>query len=167
MYFKNFPKIRYSLDNLQTSFVITDIFRRVKADQRDILSSLAYDEYDIQEGETPEILADRIYNNVYYHWVILVTNDIIDPRWDWPMDSDVFFDYVVEKYGQNNLGAVHHYVNSTGDIVHSSYAGNKTAVSNFDYEQTLNEEKRRIQVVKPQYLSAFLKNFERALNSGQ
>jgi hypothetical protein len=166
MYFKNFPTIRYSLDNQVTNYTITDVFRRVIADSQNILNSLAYDEYDIQEGETPEILADRIYNNVYYHWVILITNDIIDPRWDWPMDSDVLYDYTVSKYGLSNIGAVHHYVNTTGDIVHSSYSGAKTAVSNYDYEQTINEAKRRIKLVKPQYLTAFLKNFERAMNSG-
>jgi hypothetical protein len=166
MYFKSFPTVRYSLDNLQTIFTITDIFRRVKADQRNILTSVAYDEYDIQEGETPEILSDRIYNNVYYHWVILVTNDIIDPRCDWPMDSDVFYQYVVAKYGLSNIGAVHHYVNTDGDIVHSSYAGSKTAVSNYEYEESVNEAKRRIKVVKPQYLAAFVKNFERAMNLG-
>lgn len=167
MYFRNFPLLRYSLDNGRTNFIIQDVFTRIKADQRDIINSVAYDEYDIHDGETPEILADKLYNDSQLHWVILITNDILDPRWDWPLDSNTFYDYVVEKYGISNLNAVHHYVNENGDIVHSSYAGVKTPVSNYDYELARNETKRRIKVVKRQYLPAFVSTFERSLINGQ
>jgi hypothetical protein len=167
MYFRNFPEIRYSLDAGDNNFIITDFFRRVRADQRNIASSLAYDQYDIRENETPEILADKLYNDSALHWIILITNDIIDPRWDWPMDTDVFIKYVTNKYGQSNLNAVHHYENEFGDIVHSSYLGVKTTISNFEHEQNINESKRRIRILKRQFVPAFITNFENVLRNGQ
>jgi hypothetical protein len=165
MYFRNFPEIRYSLDDGDTSFIITDFFRRVRADQRNIASSLAYDEYDIRENETPEILADKLYNDSTLHWIILLVNDIIDPRWDWPLDTTVFTDYVGTKYGLSNLNALHHYENDRGDVVHSSFAGVKTAVSNFEHEQRINESKRRIKILQRRFVPAFITNFENVMRN--
>lgn len=167
MYFKNFPEIKYSLDEGESSFIITDFFRRVRADQRNIVSSLAYDEYDIRENETPEILADKLYNDSTLHWIILITNDIIDPRWDWLMDTNVFNNYITEKYGLNNLYALHHFENEFGDVVHSSFAGAKTTISNYEHEERINENKRRIQILKRQFVPAFITNFENVLRNGQ
>ena len=159
--------MQYSLDGGLTTFTMTDIFRRIKADKADIQNSLAYDEYDIRSGETPEILADKIYGDVNLHWVLLVINEIIDPRFDWPMEENVLYNYIENKYGTDNMYAVHHYINNDGDVVHSSYAlGAKTPVSNFEYEVALNESKRRINVLKPIYVSAFVKSFERAMGTG-
>jgi hypothetical protein len=79
----------------------------------------------------------------------------------------VFTKFVINKYGLSNLNAVHHYENEFGDTVHSSFLGVKTAISNFDYEQTINESKRRIRILKRQFVPAFLTNFENVLRNGQ
>lgn len=163
MYFEKFPLTRYSLDGGLTTFLMTDIFRRVKADRADISNSLAYDEYDVRNGETPEILADKLYGDVNLHWILLVINEIVDPRFDWPMDETVLHNFIESKYGFNNMYSTHHYINNDGDIVHSSYALPKTAVTNFEYETSLNETKRKIVVLKPPYVSAFTKSFETAM----
>jgi hypothetical protein len=164
MYFKAFPVINYSLDGGNTTFAITDIFRRVKALQENLETSLIYDEYDILEGETPEIVADKLYNESYYHWTILITNNIIDPRFDWPMSSAMLRNYIKRKYSIENVDAVKHYINDDDEIVHSSYAGTKYPVSYFDYEEAINESKRRINIIKPQFLPAFVNSFKGSLN---
>lgn len=166
MYFRNFPFISYSLDSGVTAFTATDFFRRVKANAQGVLGSTAYDEYDIKEGETPDILADKLYGDTELHWVILITNDIIDPRYEWPQTEQALLPFIYEKYGKDNIGDVHHYVNADGDIVHSSYAGAKTAVTNYEYELTQNEAKRRIKVIKPIYVSKFIESFIGILNNG-
>jgi len=166
MYFEKFPLIRYSLDGGLTTFLMTDFFRRVKADRINIQSSLAYDEYDVHQGETPEILADKLYGDSNFHWVILIANEIIDPRWDWPLDEVILKRYVEDKYGLANIYATHHYENAAGDVVHSSYVLTKTAVNNYEYEIIKNEAKRRISVIKPQYLNAFVTNFTKAIQAG-
>lgn len=166
MYFSKFPIINYSLDGGNTSFSITDIFRRVRAQTDNLLTSTAYDQYDIKEGETPEIIADQLYGNPALHWVILVSNEIIDPRFDWPLTSYALSKYITDKYGSGNEYGIHHYINSDGDVVHSSYAGTKYPVSNTDYEETVNEGKRRIAVIQPRFVSKFVESFNGLLNDG-
>jgi hypothetical protein len=165
-YFSKFPTINYTFDTSQlvVAFNIADFTRRVIAEDVNLATTLAYDEYDIQDGDTPEIVSDRIYNNPAYHWVILLANGIIDPRFDWPLSVNAFNNYVEDKYV--DPGAVHHYVNADGDTVHSSYAGTKIAISNYDYELAINENKRRIRIVKPQFIPMFTKNFYGTLNNG-
>jgi len=164
MYFKEFPVINYSLDNGITSFQIADFFRRVKAIDENLQTSLIYAQYDVLDGETPEVVADKIYNESYYHWVILIANNIIDPRFDWPLSNSVLRTYVARKYDVENIDAVKHYVNDDDEIVHSSYAGTKYPISYFQYEETINEAKRRINIIKPQFLPTFVNIFTGTLN---
>jgi hypothetical protein len=166
MYFEKFPQIVYSLDNGTTNFVITDIFRRVIAKTESLTTATAYDDYDIQDGDTPEIVSDKVYNTVDLYWTILIANQILDPRWDWPVASNALSQYITDKYGVGNENGIHHYVNTDGDIVHSSYAGVKSSVTNTMYEDGLNEAKRRISLIKPQHLQQFLSSFSGLLNNG-
>jgi len=164
MYFKSFPVIHYSLDDGKTSFQIADIFRRVRSFDANLQTSTFYDDYDVLDGETPEIVADKFYNESYYHWVILLTNNILDPRFDWPLGNKELIAFVKRKYSIANVDAVKHYINSDGDVVHSSYAGSKTPVSYFQYEEAINEAKRRISVIKPEFLPVFINNLTGLLN---
>ena len=56
------------------------------------------------------------------------------------------------------------YINDDGDIVHSSYAGNKYPVSYFTYEEQANEAKRQIKVLKARYVPQYVKNFQEIVN---
>lgn len=167
-YFKNFPQIFYTFSTgiAVSSFIMTDILRRVKANDANIQNVLSYDEYDILDGDTPEIISDKIYNTPEYHWTILIANEIIDPRYDWPLSTTALRNYITKKYGAGNENAIHHYVNADGDVVHSTYAGAKTPVSNTDYEDQLNESKRRIKIIKPQFITRFVDKFTGMLNNG-
>ena len=98
-YFENFPLISYSLDEGVSSFVMTDFFRRVKADANSILGSSAYYEYQLADGDTPEILAHKLYGDPNLHWVILITNETIDPRFDWAQTQNSLTNYIRDKYG--------------------------------------------------------------------
>ena len=164
MYFKAFPEVNYSLDGGKTTFSIADIFRRVRVFDENLLTSTFYDDYDILDGETPEIVADKFYNESYYHWVILLTNEIIDPRYDWPLSNADLRTFIRRKYNIENVDEVKHYVNDDGDIVHSSYAGTKYPISYFQYEEEINEAKRRISVIKPQFLPTFVNSFTGSIN---
>lgn len=158
MYFSKFPYLIYSLDEGQSRFLIRDIFRRIKVDQIGIQQDLAYYDYIIRDGDTPEILADKIYDNSQFHWIILIVNEIIDPRWDWPLPENILYDYIVDKYELENIGDPHHYVNADGYVVNSTYPG-AIAVSNYDYEVEENEKKRLIKILKPEHVNLFIKSF--------
>jgi hypothetical protein len=160
MYFKKFPLDLYSLDNRNSIQLVTAIYNRVNVRNEVKENLTAYDKYIVKEGETPEIVAYKFYGNSYYHWIILHTNDIIDPRFDWPLTHYQLERYVSSKYGGNEyIQSIHHYENSRGDWVNSNFPL-ATAVSNYAYEDQINEEKRSIRILKEIYLEQFIKEFE-------
>ena len=160
MYLKSFPYTYYSLDNASTDQDVTNITSRaVLSDE--VKNNLGlYDEYDIKDGETPELIADRFYNNPELHWLVLHYNEIIDPRFDWPLDTNNLNRYVAGKYA--NVNAVHHYEDNNGYYVNSTVPG-CVSVSNRDYEDTVNESKRRIRILKPSYVDAVINDFKKKL----
>ena len=160
MYFEKFPTTYYSLDDRASIQVVRNIFLRMAVSD-EIKSNLSlYDEYDILDGETPEIVADRFYKNPQYHWLILHMNDILDPRFDWPLSVNNLVKYCQSKY--TNIYATHHYENTNGDWVNSNYPS-ATPISNFTYEERLNEEKRRIKIIKAKYVEAVAREFTNKL----
>jgi hypothetical protein len=148
MYFKSHPKMVYNGKDA------IDIFHRVTTIKHFEEDYLFANLYDIKESETPEILANKLYGDSEFHWVILLVNNIINVRTDWPRDSRELNDYINSKYSES--GGVHHYIDADGDIVDgpTSYP-----VSNYDYEAKLNENKSKIKLVKPEYINKFVKNF--------
>ena len=73
-----------------------NLFRRVRF--RDNLNALyvASTRYTIQQGETPEQVSNKQYGSPDWYWTILILNNIIDVRNDWPM-SDYELDLAIEK----------------------------------------------------------------------
>jgi hypothetical protein len=68
---------------------------------------LLFYKYDVQESDTPEIIADKYYGDPYRYWMVLLGNQIMDPQWNWPLTSQQFRDYLIEKYkddaGNNDI----------------------------------------------------------------
>lgn len=119
MYFKTFPYTYYTLyDDLSNVKLVTNITTRIKIND-DVKNNLSvYDEYDIRDEDTPEILADKFYNNPELHWVILLYNDIIDPRFGWPLSSNNLKKYAQGKY--SNINGIHHYEDLDEKIVNGN-----------------------------------------------
>ena len=162
MYFQRFPFTYYTLDDNKTVQIIPYIFLRIKFSDELKNNYALYDEYDIKDNETPEILADRVYGDSTLHWLILHLNDIIDPRFDWPQTTNNLIKYCQNKY--TNINAAHHYIDANGFIVNSTAVG-ATPVSNFRYEDQLNENRRRIKLLKPQYIETVKREFARKIES--
>ncbi len=129
MYFKSFPFTFYSLDNTGTVQVVTNITNRVSLSDEVKNNLSLYDEYDIKDGETPELVADKFYNNSQLHWLVLHYNEIMDPRFDWPLDTNNLNRYVAGKYA--NVNAVHHYEDANGNYAN----GNVYLISNTDFTE--------------------------------
>jgi hypothetical protein len=108
-YFNYFPKLLYTTNN--TTSIVTDLLTRPALIQDILDNTSLYYEYDVQEGDTPEIVASRYYGDAELHWVILIVNQITDPFYDWPMSYQQFVAFINEKYGSqaNALELVHHY----------------------------------------------------------
>ena len=129
MYFKSFPYTLYSLDDISTVQVVTNITNRVSLSDEVKTNLSLYDEYDIKDGDTPELVADRFYSNPELHWLILHYNEIIDPRFDWPLDTNNLNRQVASKYA--NVNGIHHYEDANGNYVN----GNVYLLSSSDFTE--------------------------------
>jgi len=164
MYFENFPKFAYDFDinGERKVLIVSDITRNVRF-RKDILSNVTlYDEYDIKEGETPEIVAEKLYGNSQYHWIIMLVNSRYDYVKDFPLTYTALNQYITDKYGVDNELDTHHYENSMGYTVNSDDP-DAESVSNTAYEENINESKRRIKVISSQLLQKIVQQFSDVL----
>ena len=169
-YFEMFPNILYSAKGDGKYTVMKDIMSRVKLISGVKENILGFDYYNVQDGETPEMIAHKYYGDVNLHWTVLVANDIVDYYEDWPMSVQRFEEFVKEKY--DNPQGIHHYeiTQTSGDTTvtidvgmnTTDYSG--TPISNYQYEDKLQEQKRQIRLIQPRYIKEFVKEFERKLD---
>jgi len=144
---------------------------RVKVRAKIIDEASLYDKYDVPSGERPEDTAFKHFGSAQYHWIILMTNNITDAFYEWPMSEQTFETFLVDKY--TNPDAIHHYevTQSSGKtkengpedysylIEVNSDATGAQSVSNREYEQRLQDSRRQIQLLNPSYLNTFLEEF--------
>ena len=170
-YFDMFPNIYYSAKGDGKFTIMKDILSRVKLIANVKENILGFDYYDVQDGETPEMIAHRYYGDVNLHWTILVANDIVDYYEDWPMSVQRFEEFVKEKY--DNPGGIHHYeiTQTSGDTNVTIDVGmntveypSATAISNYQYEDSLQEKKSQIRLISTRHIDDFVKEFERKMN---
>ena len=132
-----------------------------------------FDTYDVKEGETPEIIADKLYNDPQLHWIVLMLNNIVDRYHEWPMSGNQFLDYVNEKYldseGDPNPSGVHHYEieQSSGDTTVKINIGtdntdysSATPITNYEYEEEEQNKKRQIRLLDPKFVNDFVDEFK-------
>jgi hypothetical protein len=98
-YFNFFPKTLYSANNQVSSLdTITNITARFSFERTLKENSSIFYSYDIKDGDTPEIIARKFYDNSERHWIVLLFNDMIDPQFDWPMDERTLNEFIDSKY---------------------------------------------------------------------
>jgi len=107
-YFDTLPKI-IETDNVGVSRVFTNLLARASIIPDVLKNPLVYYSYDIQEGDTPEIIAYKYYGDSYRYWIVLYVNQILDPQWQWPLQSSVLESYILDKYNFNAKATTHHY----------------------------------------------------------
>ena len=97
LYFQNFPKIA-TTDYKNNAVLATNLMARTAIIPSLLTNPLLFYSYDIQEGDTPEIVASKYYGDVNRHWLVLYANQIIDPQWQWPLTSQQLKIYIQDKY---------------------------------------------------------------------
>lgn len=104
MYFSNFPNMYYSytINDESVLKIVKDITQNVRLQKQFLELITLYDEYDLQEGDTPDIVAAKYYGNANYHWIVMMTNEKYDYINDWPMPYNVLNDYIRDKYNKFN-----------------------------------------------------------------
>jgi len=101
-FFNYYPKTFYTSNNNTTGVdAVTNIIARFGFESKLKENSVAFYPYQIQDGDTPEIIADKYYDNSERHWIVLLFNDIIDPQFDWPLNQNSIIEYIDKKYTAN------------------------------------------------------------------
>ena len=187
-YFEELPDISYvsllpNTRNNDERIAVKNIFKRAKlrTDTNQAITAFTY--YQIQDNTRPDVIAQDIYGDPELDWVILITNNIINVRDEWPLSHNDLYDHMLEKYGSvEKLNEVNHWETTeirdnytrillksglevdkdftfTYSISNTTYTVNPTvAVTNETYEIRKNDNKRMIKLLKPEYLSTFVRD---------
>lgn len=174
-YFDMFPEIDYNSKGDGKTTALKNLLTRVKVVAKVEEDLFNFDYYNVKDGETPEMIAHKYYGDVHLHWTILVANNVIDYYEDWPMSTQRFEQFVKDKY--DNPAAAHHYeiTQTSGDTTVTVDVGTEknlvledyptaTEISNYTYEDRLQEQKRQIRLIQPKFIDDFVKDFERKMN---
>ena len=187
-YFRELPNINYisllkDKSRNDERILVKNIFKRAKL-RTDIDQAItAFEYYEITENMRPDVVAQNIYGDPELDWIILITNNITNIRDQWPLNNNDLNEYMIEKYGVTGLNNVHHYETTemkddqdrmlleAGMQVDENFTfqvGDKTytpvqQVTNQQYEVDKNEEKRRIKVLKSEFVSMFITDFRNSM----
>jgi hypothetical protein len=170
-YFDRFPMMAYDMAANGDYKLLPNILKRVKLRAGIAAGSFLFDNYDVRDGERPEDVAFKLYGDPELHWVILMTNNVTDRYYQWPLSAPQFAEHLTDKYGAGNEDAVHHYEKtqdsgptSSRDSSHlvecNSDDGDPSIISNRDYEYRKQDEYRQIRLLDPRFLDTFVEEFE-------
>ena len=187
-YFRQLPDLDYpSLRNDRESAydyqIVKNIFKRAVL-RDDIFDEVtAFTKYSVEGDERPDQVAYDFYGDSGLDWVVLTTNNIIHVRDEWPMGNQDFLTYLNDKYTDQELSNIHHYetdllrdsqgkliqpkgLNVPGDysisFLDNGVLRTESKITSFtflEHETNLNDDKRNINILKPEYLTIFLENF--------
>ena len=169
MYFANFPLIVYDSVGNGDFKIVTNLLKRVAVRTKVRTNTLLYDTYDVKEGETPEMIADKLYDDPQLHWVVLFVNNITDRYHQWPMNFGQFNAFIDDKY--TDINAVHHYeiAQTSGDTSINIDIGTDTTgyseadlttITNYEFEVERQDTLRRIRLLDGAYIEQFVEEFE-------
>jgi hypothetical protein len=150
MYFDNFNQIYYDFETSPGNFdllVLKDITKNVRFRKEVVENVSQWEYYYIKDGETMEMISEKLYGSPMYHWVLMILNEKYDYINDMPLSQPQLDKHVIAKYGQANINAVHHYENADKLIVNSGVG--TTTISNTLHEDRVNEQKRKLKILAP------------------
>ena len=115
MYFSLIPNIKYDAKPISYPFSESDFvlannfFRRYQINEDLYGYATYYNKYSVQEGQSIETIANGIYGSPFYDWVIILTNNYINPLFSFPVDNWTLRKITEEKYGDDAYTGIHHY----------------------------------------------------------
>ena len=167
MYFTKFPYIIYDSVGNGEFKIVTNLLRRVAIRSKIKVNTLFFDTYDVKEGETPEMIAHKLYGDSELHWIVLLVNNVTERYHQWPKNNNQFLAYINDKY--SNVDATHHYEISqtSGDTTIKIDIGtdntdypSASIVTNYEYEESLQDKKRKVRLLDPSYVEDFVAEFQ-------
>jgi Base plate wedge protein 53 len=165
-HFYYYPTVEYGNETL------VNIMLRGKIRDAVLKKAALYYQYQIKDGQRPDIIAEKYYGNPRYTWAIFYANNIFHPIYDWPMDQLTFNKYLNEKYGvsypKGTLAQTHHYelynkhtkqkliVDRDTYLKHSSSTKMATKIDSKPYYEVVdNKTKERYEISEWVYENSF------------
>ncbi len=171
IFFKDYPKVSYTLNKKVD--IVTNITSRFKPVDLVLENLKIFYDYTVRDGETPEIVSNKFYDSMEYHWVVMMFNRYLDPYFDWPMADDIFNKYIDEKYGSEAIAkqTIHEYRHILQEnplrfniIDYNTYLQlddfERDFIYKWDYEFDRNEKKRQIKIPDSIYISQIAREKE-------
>ena len=172
MYFANFPYIPYDSVGDGNYKLVTNLLKRVAVRAKIKSNLLLYDTHSVKEGETPEMIADKLYGDPNLHWIVMYVNNITDRYHQWPLTTPQFLAFLNDKY--TNVDGTHHYeiTQTSGNTTvtidigsdNTSHAG-ATLITNREYEESRQDTLRSIRLLDPAYVDQFVEEFENLIGA--
>ena len=167
---------------------VKTLFKRGKL-KEDIFNDLtAFTKYKIVGDDRPDNVAFDVYGDETLDWIILLSNNIMNIQTEWPLDHESFYNFLISKYGsEEQIHAVHHYetteVRNTAKTIivpkgikvpqnysiefydsrldsYTTVSDMTTEITNYEYENKIEDEKRNIYTLKPEYLNLILNDMD-------
>ena len=187
-YFSYLPKVNYKIDgvNANKTDTVVDITRRFKITQLLNNREVIYFDYSVQDGDRPDIIAEKLYDDYRLDWLVLLPNEIHDRYFEWVMSTNEFNSFIIQKYGSvsNAQAQVHHYERiivakqtlNDGTIIperkvivdETTYNtlsdSSRRIVTAYDEEDNRNESHRNIKLIDPALVTDVVRQARRAYN---
>ena len=170
---------------------VKNLFKRGKL-KNDIFNDLTFfTKYQIVGDDRPDNVAFNVYEDETLDWVVLLSNNITNIQTEWPLDHQSFYNFLISKYGnEEGIHAVHHYettqVRDTNRTIivpqglkvpqdysiefydeelesYTTMSNITIEITNYEYENKIEEDKRNIYVLKSVYLNVILNDMEESM----
>ena len=189
----NYPSLLKTRESNTDFIQTKNLFRRVKVREDLFANFMQFDKYKVVGDERPDNVAQKVYDNDDLDWIVLISNNIVDLNNEWPLTQSQLNEFLNDKYTPQELVSIHHYetpelrdsrnqlILPAGIVVDEDFnleylSGGQVkstnslvdgrpvkAVTFYDYENDLNDKKRNINVLKPELLGVFIRDFERIM----
>ena len=189
----NYPSLLKTRESNTDFIQTKNLFRRVKVREDLFANFMQFDKYKVVGDERPDNVAQKVYDNDDLDWIVLISNNIVDLNNEWPLTQSQLNEFLNDKYTPQELVSIHHYetlelrdsknqlILPAGIVVDENFnleylSGGQVkstnslvdgrpvkAVTFYDYENDLNDKKRNINVLKPELLGVFIRDFERIM----
>ena len=178
----SYPSLLPRSNKAEDRIEVKNIFKRAKLRDDVEQAITAFNYYQIEDGMRPDMVAERLYSDPELDWVVLTSNNITNIRDQWPLSHNDLYEHMLEKYGsETNIQGINHYetrqvLDEYGRVVvpaglevdfnftfsYMNFSNTIVTVNpvvpitHYEYEVRLNEEKRRIKILRPEYLNTYI-----------
>tara|TARA_B100000686_G_scaffold341511_1_gene418997 strand:- start:23 stop:688 length:666 start_codon:yes stop_codon:yes gene_type:complete len=168
---------------------VKNLFKKGKLRDDIFQDVTVFTKYQISGDDRPDNVAFDVYNDPNLDWIILLSNNIVNLQTEWPLPQNDFDKLLLSRYKtyENLYSGIHHYettevTNSQGVVIvpaglyvapdykteyYDYYQDSLVtvqdavkAVTNYDYEEELENKKRSIYILKNRYLGIVLDDMQ-------